>query len=118
MLTVLIVEDNLAILEILVTALELSGFKTVTAVDGLQAYYLIMDGLRPDIALVDLYMPKMNGDTFLDYMRDELKMVFPIIVATATRNSFPRASRVIYKPYSLNSVVQAVTDTCKQMGMH
>ncbi len=68
--TVLIVDDDADLRNVLKDKFELSGFKTLTAVDG-------EDGLKkalanhPDITLLDIMMPKMTGWQALDKLRED-----------------------------------------------
>jgi DNA-binding response OmpR family regulator len=67
---VLIVDDNAGLTTVLVDKLKVSGFDAVSAADG-------EDGLQkafsfhPDIILLDLLMPKMDGMTMLGKLRED-----------------------------------------------
>jgi len=65
---VVIVEDQPDLAEIYKTRLELLGFKSVTAGDGLQALVAI-EQHRPRLVLLDLMLPKLPGDQVLKIMR-------------------------------------------------
>jgi len=65
---VVIVEDQSELAEIYKTRLELLGFKSVTAGDGLQALTAI-EQYRPRLVLLDLMLPKLPGDQVLRVMR-------------------------------------------------
>ena len=110
MATVLIVEDDPVLLETLISAFEFLGFIAVGALNGLQAYYTIMDGLKPDIAFVDGKMPKMDGHTFMGYIRDELRLTFPIVATSASRSGFARADRVMPKPFGMLEIINTLKD--------
>jgi CheY-like chemotaxis protein len=62
---VLIVDDDEDIRETLALLLGAYGFRTATACDGVDALALLQDGVMPDVLLVDLMMPRMNGQTLL-----------------------------------------------------
>ena len=92
--TVLLVEDNPADVKHTIKALEESDgdFAVVTAENGLEALKLLYgetaDGkkLHPDIILLDLKLPKMNGFEFLERIKndDELKRI-PVIFLSPSK---------------------------------
>jgi CheY-like chemotaxis protein len=57
---ILIVDDNLDALESLATMLKLSGNEVHTAKDGVEAVEMA-EKLRPDVVLMDIGMPRLNG---------------------------------------------------------
>ena len=63
-----IVEDDLAIAQMYRLKFETEGYDVGSAGDGLQGYQLISD-FRPDIVLLDMMMPEMNGDEVLSKVR-------------------------------------------------
>ena len=77
---VLIVEDEPEIAEILVGYLEREGFRTVAARDGLTAVDLHL-ALRPDIVLLDVGLPKLDGWEVLARLRR--RGATPVIMLTA-----------------------------------
>lgn len=81
--TVLIVEDELAIRDMLRMALELSNFNCIEAADIRQAYTLIVDE-RPDIILLDWMLPGGSGLELLQRLkRDDIGANVPVIMLTA-----------------------------------
>lgn len=77
-ITVLVIDDNEAIITYLRTLLELRGHRVFTALNGRQGLE-VFEREIPDIVLVDLHMPGMSGLTFIAEIR---KTVYdlPIIV--------------------------------------
>jgi CheY-like chemotaxis protein len=59
--TVLIVDDDPAMLAYARTLLELDSYRVETAAGGLQAVELVSAGLLPDVVLLDVNMPDMDG---------------------------------------------------------
>jgi CheY-like chemotaxis protein len=67
-LTVVIVDDNVSLVDIYKTRLELLGYTVFTAYDGKEALYTI-EHERPALVLLDLMVPKIAGDQILETMR-------------------------------------------------
>lgn len=79
---VCIVEDEPMIQEIYKIKLEEEGFRVITANDGEEGFKLIKKEL-PDIALVDVSMPKIDGITLIKMLqKDEALLKIPIIVTS------------------------------------
>ena len=68
MTKIAIVEDDVAIAQMYGIKFESEGFTVQTAENGLLGLELI-EKMRPDIVLLDLMMPEMNGDEMLAKMR-------------------------------------------------
>jgi len=81
--TVLVVDDDPGILEMHCRMIEGSGRRTLTARNGREALDLL-DLTRPDLILLDLSMPVMDGFEMLDLMRrrESLRDI-PVIILTA-----------------------------------
>ena len=81
--TVLVVDDETAIRDMLRMALEIADFRCIDTDNIHDAYTLVVDE-RPDIILLDLMMPVMDGFEFANEIRkhDEYRSI-PIIVVTA-----------------------------------
>jgi len=68
---VLIVDDEADIREIVKTKLEASGFEVKEAKDGVEGFNLVKE-LKPEIVLLDVVMPKMDGvETLFKLKADE-----------------------------------------------
>jgi len=92
-LTVLIVDDDHAVVEGLAEFLLDEGFDVVTAADGQAALDYLRGGLRPCAILLDLMMPRMNGWEFRhEQLQDgELKDIPTIIVTAVPLDRVARA---------------------------
>jgi CheY-like chemotaxis protein len=81
---VLIVDDEPDLLKVVSFRLKKAGYEVVTAVDGKIAIDLIA-GSRPDLVLLDLRMPVMDGAEFCAKIKsDETLKGIPIILLTAS----------------------------------
>lgn len=80
---VLIVDDNSDSLMLQQTIVQRLGFYTQTAVNGLDAISTIKKD-KPDIILLDIFMPQLDGFETLKILKEELNI--PVIVVTAGGN--------------------------------
>lgn len=82
--TVLIVEDNPELLDLLLQSLPvLGGFRVIGAKDGLDGL-MQFDQARPDCVVVDVRMPELNGYQFVRAMRGDAETAdTPLIILTA-----------------------------------
>ncbi|MDX1735712.1 MAG: phosphate regulon transcriptional regulator PhoB [Halioglobus sp.] len=81
--TILIVDDEFAIRDMLRMALEMADFRCLEAEDIRKAYTLILDE-RPDIVLLDWMLPGGSGVELLRRLkREELTRELPVIMLTA-----------------------------------
>src|SRR5712671_3442662 len=87
---VLVVDDNAAIRDMVSWALELDGYEPAEAAEGQEALAWIdnaaREGRYPSVILLDLSMPVMNGNAFLDQLRAQWESIHAlpaIVVITA-----------------------------------
>ena len=82
---ILIVEDDRDTRELLQRTLEREGWKVLTATDGIHAIELLTSATRiPDLVLLDLMMPRLDGFGVLDTIRkNPLWVNIPVVILTA-----------------------------------
>lgn len=81
--SILVADDDPSILSMLSRMLAEKGFDVKTASDGYTALKIVKDNV-PDLLLLDLNMPRMNGFEVIQWIRADKKTRFlPIIVLTA-----------------------------------
>lgn len=81
--TVLIVDDESAIREVIAAALEMAGYNTIEAADATEAHSQVVDR-KPDLILLDWMMPQVSGVELARRLkRDPLTAEIPIIMLTA-----------------------------------
>lgn len=109
---ILIVEDEQGIAKMQQNYLEKSGFDCTIANDGSQAINLFYNE-HFDLIILDLMIPKINGEKVLDLIRENSEI--PIIVVTAKVNEKDvlhgfrhGADDYIKKPFSGNELVERV----------
>jgi signal transduction histidine kinase/DNA-binding LacI/PurR family transcriptional regulator/AraC-like DNA-binding protein len=81
--TVLVVDDDPGILDMHCRLIERLGCRTITARNGREAL-AVLEHTRPDLILLDLMMPEMDGFAVLDVLRErEATRDIPVIILTA-----------------------------------
>ena len=81
--TILIVEDDVFLSDMYQTKFVESGYDVKVAGDGQQGLTMLQDGLRPDMVLLDIVMPKMDGIEMLTAVKKEEKLKdIPVILLT------------------------------------
>lgn len=108
---VLVVEDDAAIRSVLVSLLEDEGYQSVEAEDGAEA----LDRARsasPDLIILDLLMPVMNGWAFLEASRTLPGCATVPILVTSASHEVPVDERIrafLKKPFDLDLLAQTVS---------
>ena len=77
---VLVVDDEPSVLRLVELELMVQGFRVVSARDGEEALTVIQDH-RPDVAVVDVVMPRMSGLELMSRLKERLAI--PVILLTA-----------------------------------
>ncbi|NTW00687.1 MAG: response regulator [Oscillochloris sp.] len=118
--TILIVEDDFAIREVLSEVLNDEGYHVVITGDGDEALrYLQGASTLPGVILLDLMMPVMTGWEFrLEQQHDPRLAPIPV-VALSARTSVDHATHVVtmdaflHKPIDLNQLLALVARYCR-----
>lgn len=110
---VLIVDDEADIRESLCEFLEEAGFSVSTAADGAEALVALRRGDLPEIVILDLLMPQMDGRELLSHMRRDPRLVeVPVLVSTADPSDAPRGIKAMKKPVDLDQLLSVVRRHC------
>ena len=111
--TVLIVEDDEAIAESIAYHLRKAGFRTLQASDGGQGLRLARQQ-RPDLVILDLMLPQLDGWRFTEELRADDSRV-PVIVCSARTSEHDRvhglelgADDYVTKPFSMKEMLARV----------
>lgn len=83
--SILIVDDEVGIRDLLTDALSLAGYRTLTAADGMAAS-IMLNNTTVDLILADINMPHLNGYDFLDRLRAGQDMT-PVLFLTAQNDN-------------------------------
>jgi len=104
--------------------LERNGMRVVTAKDGLDAVSQLQDN-KPDIILLDIEMPRMDGYEFASHVRnDERFSDVPIIMITSRVGDKHRARAIelgvndyLGKPYQDSKLLEAIQRLLEERGI-
>ena len=119
---ILIVEDERAIVEILKFNLAREGYETLEALDGEAGLQLGLTG-DPDLILLDVMLPKMNGFDICSRLRDAGSTV-PIIMLTAREEETDKvfgleagADDYMTKPFSMRELLARVRANIRRRSL-
>jgi CheY-like chemotaxis protein len=121
--TILVVDDDADLREALVDILSDQGFEVVSAEHGAAALQIVQQrDLRPDVILLDIMMPVMDGPTFAAERKNEPRLAtVPVIALTAHRDCAWAARQVaavvcLSKPLKLEKLVAAIESAAGRDG--
>ena len=109
---VLVVDDDAQVRQAIRWALEDEGLAVLTAASGREALALSVERL-PDLVVLDLTLPEMDGYAVARSLRAEHGQPFPILVITADGLASMKAARVgayayLRKPFRVEDLLEAV----------
>ena len=109
----LVVDDDPDIREALRLLLEADGYAVETARDGQDAWDQIQGHVRPALILLDLMMPRMDGEQFLGLLRAAHDSSVPVVImsghgASAEKAVQYAASACLAKPIDLDDLMDTV----------
>ena len=111
--TILVVDDDQNIRELLAIHLRNSGYQVETADDGLQAGYAVLRS-RPDLIISDVNMPHLDGFEFIHALRQDKALGdIPVIFLTTaeegdTRGKELGAAGYVPKPIRADRLLEIV----------
>ena len=109
--TVLVVDDDYDLRETMRDVLEEEGYLVQTASNGQDALDCLRDGESPEVVLLDLMMPVMDGWHFLDEIaRDSALADIPVVVMSASKEGLRSLGDKVFlgKPLDYHNLVTAV----------
>jgi two-component system, chemotaxis family, chemotaxis protein CheY len=114
---VLIVEDDDGIRDMVDIVLSAAGYEVLTASDGADALEVIGGG-SPDLVLLDMRMPVMDGWEFARRYRAGPAPHAPIVVMTAARDAAQRAAEIdangyLGKPFDMAELLRLVSQLAR-----
>ena len=118
--TILVVEDEPSIAEVVSLYLKRAGYHVQIASDGRQAMN-IFERQMPDFVILDLMLPQVDGLSLTRWLRDRSNV--PIIMLTARREEMDRiaglemgADDYVVKPFSPQELVSRVRAVFRRVG--
>ncbi len=122
--TVLIVEDDPMICRLIEIYLQKSGYEVITAQDGVEAQKQFIRH-APCLVILDLMLPKLSGEDFCRWVRQEQRSEAAIIMLTAKISGQDRiaglkmgADDYVTKPFSPEELVARVEANLRRVGHH
>ncbi|MFL5300724.1 MAG: response regulator [Anaeromyxobacteraceae bacterium] len=109
--TVMVVEDDTSVRELVVQVLAGEGFTAVGARNGAEALQrLRQDHLQPALILLDLVMPVMDGWHFrLEQLLDPALAGIPVVVISASDDGGVPAADRVHKPFDMEELLHVVS---------
>ncbi|MEA3307357.1 MAG: response regulator [Elusimicrobiota bacterium] len=113
---ILIVDDATDIVKILKIKLEQSGYEVVTAADGDEGWEKFKSE-KPNLAILDIGLPKMDGDTLCELIKGEGSHSAPVIMLTGKtlmgdmEDAFKAGADVyLNKPYEIKQLMSHIEE--------
>jgi CheY-like chemotaxis protein len=111
--TILLVDDNQDLLDVLAVILGARGFITIVARNGLEALELLENSAPPAVILLDLNMPVMDGREFLAHKAEKPEIAaIPVIISTGDPERAPPNLPILPKPFEPQKLIQAMNHYC------
>jgi DNA-binding response OmpR family regulator len=111
---ILVVDDDALLRMSVADVLEDEGYVVDHAVDGLDALAKIA-AQRPDVILLDVLMPRMNGKQLLEMLREDPSTAeIPVLMMTAIqgfdahRTTALGAGEVVEKPFDIDELLNKI----------
>jgi CheY-like chemotaxis protein len=114
MSTILIVEDEFAIADLLEMVLTDEGYHVLLASNGRQGLERLSEGPRPDLIISDYMMPVLDGAGLIQAMREsEVQRAIPCIVMSSmpeanVRERISDYAAFVRKPFQITAIVRLV----------
>ena len=120
-MTILVIEDDSALREMLVQTLEDEGFAVVSATDGMEALTYLQTAVElPCVILLDLMMPRMNGWQFREIQQNHAAIgSIPVVVLSARPDLRARQAEIavdayLSKPVNFDLLMQIIRRYCDE----
>jgi CheY-like chemotaxis protein len=120
---ILLVEDDDGLGAILAAVLQDQGYRVALAANGREAMDYLSTERLPDLILLNLVMPVMNGWKLREQLRKDPELAaIPVIALSGVRNLAKQAASLgatdsFTKPYNIKALVDTVRQYCPAVGM-
>jgi len=117
-------DDSITVRRVTEKFLQRNGMRAITAKDGLDAIAVLQDN-KPDIILLDIEMPRMDGYEFASHVRNDDRLSdIPIIMITSRVGDKHRARAIelgvndyLGKPYQDAQLLEAIQRQFEEKGI-
>ena len=118
---VMIVDDDEDIREIGTLVLESHGYRVAAAKDGLDALEMLESNGSPCVILLDLMMPRMDGEQFLKALRASDNAHIPVVLMSGHSEALHIASQLsadalLRKPVDMDILLKTVRELVARRG--
>jgi len=117
--SILVVEDEKGIQEVLKMALEMEGYEVFTADNCKEGLEMLDTMPTPCLILLDLMMPVMNGWQFAEAISKDMTLAtIPVVLVTAyaDRAKLIPSKGIIKKPIDFDSLLNIVKQWCNEIS--
>jgi CheY-like chemotaxis protein len=117
---ILVVDDDDDIREVMQEALVAEGFRVDVAKDGQEALSRLETGEQAPLILLDMMMPRMDGETFLKVLRERPRLADARVVVISgnarvrDQASDLRAAACFVKPFELEELLSVIRRLTRQ----
>ncbi|MDH4046813.1 MAG: Hpt domain-containing protein [Gammaproteobacteria bacterium] len=120
----LVVDDSITVRRVMERFLQRNGMRVATAKDGLDAISVLSES-KPDIILLDIEMPRMDGYEFAKHVRNDERVAdVPIIMITSRSGDKHRARAIeigvndyLGKPYQDSRLLESIRRLLEERGI-
>lgn len=120
--TIMVVEDDKMIRELIVIYLKKSGYEVVVASDGEEAKAIFLKH-QPCLIILDLMLPKISGEAFYEWMREQEQNHISVIMLSAKARIDDKISGLrlgadayMTKPFDPNELIAQVEAVLRRTG--
>ena len=109
----MVVDDDEDIREVAKLLLEIEGYRVATASDGADAWKQVNESERPSLILLDLMMPRMDGEQFIKALRASPLANIPVVIMSGQNAADDKAKELaaddcLTKPTDLEQLLRTV----------
>jgi CheY-like chemotaxis protein len=121
---ILVIDDDSDIREIVSFVLATEGHEVCGAADGVAGLSQLRSGGRPSLILLDLMMPRLDGEGFLKALRSDPSLAdIPVVILTAHPGARSKAAELgaagcLLKPVELEDLIATVARAHRAFEAH
>lgn len=110
---ILVCDDDDGILDMLAMVLHNKGFEVTTEIHSTNIYQTLNE-VKPDLLLLDLWMPKLNGEEILKTLKEKSDTkALPVVIMSASRDGAEVAKRFgaddyLAKPFDIQNLMTKI----------